>query len=426
MGRPAPILWLVILAVAFESLPSSPTRSQPATDETPFPSWVAERARGLEWNAARLPRRMTREILEQSLAAGRRFLLANQRPEGNFNYSYDWIARQMEDSDNGVRQAGAVWGLALIDHFESDAQTRAALSRGLDFFLDHSVGLSDGRLAVVYPGEQRSMTGGVALVALALVERLREDGRARPPLSPARRKKLEGALDSYLRFLLSAQLSDGHFADAWSLEDQRFEQRSNPYADGESLLALAKAARWTGRAELVPVIERTAPILARDYTRRVWPEDPDSKLTKGFFQWGCMAFAEHRDAGWDGSEMLGDLTLTLGWWMIHVHRTLERRRNTAYAYEGLIQAYRVAAERDDRAAIDELGDVIDAGLTKLTSWQVGGPLATENRLLYQLPTNDPLALGGVMNAKHEAPLRIDVTQHQMHAVILALRHVYRE
>ncbi len=122
--------------------------------------------------------------------------------------------------------------------------------------------------------------------------------------------------------------------------------------------------------------------------------------------------------------MLGDLTLTLGWWMIHVHRTLERRRNTAYAYEGLIQAYRVAAERDDRAAIDELGDVIDAGLTKLTSWQVGGPLAYRNEFLAAHATDDPLAVGGVMNHRREAPLRIDVTQHQMHAVILALENAY--
>ena len=38
----------------------------------------------------------------------------------------------------------------------------------------------------------------------------------------------------------------------------------------------------------------------------------------------------------------------------------------------------------------------------------------------------PLAVGGVMNHKRQPPLRIDVTQHQMHAVIQALNHVYGE
>jgi len=31
-----------------------------------------------------------------------------------------------------------------------------------------------------------------------------------------------------------------------------------------------------------------------------------------------------------------------------------------------------------------------------------------------------------MNHQAEAPLRIDVAQHQMHAVLLALRHVYTQ
>jgi hypothetical protein len=55
---------------------------------------------------------------------------------------------------------------------------------------------------------------------------------------------------------------------------------------------------------------------------------------------------------------------------------------------------------------------------------VGGPLAAENPYLAAHPTDDPLAVGGVMNAASEPPLRIDVAQHQMHAVILALQHVY--
>jgi hypothetical protein len=79
--------------------------------------------------------------------------------------------------------------------------------------------------------------------------------------------------------------------------------------------------------------------------------------------------------------------------------------------------------RDMKAALNDLAYTIDTGLYKLTGWQVGGPLQHRNRYLSQHPTRDPLAVGGIMNHHQQSLLRIDLTQHQMHAVILALRHV---
>jgi hypothetical protein len=42
------------------------------------------------------------------------------------------------------------------------------------------------------------------------------------------------------------------------------------------------------------------------------------------------------------------------------------------------------------------------------------------------PTDEKIAIGGVMNASNQAPLRIDTTQHQMHALIMALDTIYKE
>ena len=121
-----------------------------------------------------------------------------------------------------------------------------------------------------------------------------------------------------------------------------------------------------------------------------------------------MAFWEYQDAGWKHADAFGDYVLSLAWWMIHVHKTLERTRNTAYAYEGLIHAYRLAKTRGNAAAAQELAWVVDQGLYKLTCWQVGGPLQFLNGFLSTNPTDDPLAVGGVLNHPREAPLRIDV------------------
>ncbi len=154
-------------------------------------------------------------------------------------------------------------------------------------------------------------------------------------------------------------------------------------------------------------------------TRR---KDPDSKVTKGYYQWSSLSYFELATSGWPNTEKYGDWLIELADWMIDTHRTLERTRNTAYAYEGIIPAYQMAVIRGDADHAKKFGCTIEKGLEKLTSWQVGSSVA--NGFISKHPTNDPLAVGGVQNHRKEAPLRIDVTQHQMHAVILARRHYF--
>jgi hypothetical protein len=105
---------------------------------------------------------------------------------------------------------------------------------------------------------------------------------------------------------------------------------------------------------------------------------------------------------------------------------LKRPLNTAYAQEGLVSAWEVARRIGDTQAQAKFGAAVDQGLYKLTSWQVGGPLVQENSFLRHHPDYFPRAAGGVMNSKSDPVLRVDVTQHQMHAVILACRYIYQK
>ncbi len=373
--------------------------------------------------------KMNRELLTQSLDLGQRYLLANQKPEGNFNYLYDWVTKTMVDDDEQVRQAGALWGIALCHQFKASDQTRAALDKGLKFFFDVSRAAEDGSLTIAYPKQKELRMGTVALVALSLVDYLSSD----QTLKPEYRDELTKKLDGYLKFMLKHQKKNGQFPRSIKLTDGKPSAGSSPYFDGESLLCLCKAARQLNRTDLVPAIERAAKTMAEVYTVRAWKKDPDSKLTKGFYQWGSMAFTEYYEAKWKDYELYGDVTLALGHWMIHTHKTLKMKRNHAYALEGLISAYRIAKARGDKAAMTDLLYVIDRSLYKLTAWQIGSPLAQENKYLREHPTTDPLAVGGVMNAEQagikrpgdtQHELRIDVTQHQMHAVTMALTYVY--
>jgi hypothetical protein len=364
--------------------------------------------------------RLTRDILDRSLELGTQFLLNNQKPEGNFTYQYNWVHQIYTPGDNQVRQAGAMWGLALIYHDQPDAKVQAGLEKAMDFFVQHSTAAPDGRRYAVYPGDDIGKTGTVALCALTHIEYLRTPN---PDVLPERLQIAQAHLDGYLEFLVSAQASDGRWHRHYDISDGRAIGISSPYYDGEALLALVKAAKYLGREDLRPLIIRAADVGYRYNVQEALQQHPDSNTTKGYYQWSSMAYFELATSGWQGTEKYGDYLIELADWMIDVHKTLMRSRNTAYAYEGIIPAYQMAVQRNDTLHIEKFACVIDTGLAKLTSWQVGGPLA--NKFIRMRQTDDPLAIGGVQNHHIEAPLRIDVTQHQMHAVILARRYVYR-
>ena len=111
--------------------------------------------------------KLNSEGLRTSLRLGTQFLLSNQKSAGNFHYSYDWERQQYSDQDSQVRQAGAVWGLSIIQAFAPSTEVATALHQALDFMNQHSRRCEDGSRYVVYPRTKRGSTGTVALVALA-------------------------------------------------------------------------------------------------------------------------------------------------------------------------------------------------------------------------------------------------------------------
>ncbi len=390
-----------------------------------FPTWINNYVKELKWKKYDRKMQLNREILFQSFSLGQQFFINNQKPEGNMNYQYDFIDKKMEADDNQVRQAGALWGLALMLQYDQDSSTKGALDKNLKFFFKHTIkGPVKDSLLIAYPGESKCNSGTVALVALGIIEYLFLEQTGHIILDIKYRAKLTDKLNGYLGFLKYMRLKNKHFSDAYSLTSKTKKSKYSPYFDGEIMLCLIKAAKYLRYTSLIPIIEDSAMVMAKDYTISQWRTDPDSDLTKGFFQWSCMAFWEYQNAGWKNSKTFGDYLLCIGWWMIHVHKTLGRVRNTGYAVEGLTHVYRLAKSRGETAAADDLRNTIDQILFKLTSWQVEGPLKSENEFLADSKITDPLAIGGIMNHKQEAPLRVDVVQHQMHAVILALNSIY--
>jgi len=364
-----------------------------------------------------LSTKLSSGILDRSLGLGLGYLVRAQKPEGNFVYAYDLEKRKGVEDDDDVRQAGALWGLAFLHREMGTAVTHKALEKGFEFYFKRSRTTSGGRRYVVYPNASKGKAGTVALLSLALIDFLKTE----PPGKTWNRYRDE--LEQYINFLLSLRKSNGQFRAFYDPRTGKaLDETSSPYYDGEALLALVRAEKELGFSRLKVLILGSADAMYREYVIQPLRLDPHSHITKGFYQWGSMAYLELFTSGWQGVERFGRRTIRMAAWMVYSEHVLRRRRNTAYAFEGLISAWEVARLSGNEKALKRLSEVVDLGLYRLTEWQVGGPLGpvpgADPKVL------DPFAQGGVMDGPQEPVLRIDTTQHQMHAALLARRYLY--
>lgn len=360
---------------------------------------------------------LNRSVLDRSLELGTHYVLAHQKPNGTFDYEYDWRDKSQSEDENEVRQAGALWGLTLLYANRPSAELAAAIDRGLEFFEENSKPVKGGIRCVTWSANRRGVTGTIALIALAHVDYL----RARTDLASERRALLEERLDEYLNMLVRSVHPSGLWFANYDLSNCKPAGEPSSYSDGEALLALVKAAKYAGRRELLPTIMKGAAAGKKLNIEHARDLDEDSDTTKGYYQWSSMAFFELATSDFPDTRVYGDTLLELADWIIDTHHILTRTRNTGYAFEGITHAYALAKQRGD-ARQGKFACAIDIGLERLIGWQVGSPLATGYTAASG--ASDPKALGGVQNAATEPGLRIDVVQHQMHATLLARKYVY--
>ena len=344
---------------------------------------------------AAVPR--SREQLAEAYKLGVSYLVAAQLPAGNFTYAYDWVANDIGQGDNLVRQAGAAWMLAVA--YERDPALQPAVERSLGFFdRDHGTTADGGRFVRI-PGHVSDGIGAIALVALAELAYLRA-GRGDLAEHAAR-------LDGYVAFLLAARRPDGMLAGKYASSDGAHIGEPSPYGDGEALLALAMTARYRGRADLRAPLADLAHAAVNGHAGEI----------KSFYQWGTMALVELIGSDWPEFQPYAQTIFEMTDWELDVHRLLHRKSNVGYALEGLIPAAELARTLGDTVRARRYAHAVDRLLGKLLPLQIGG--ASANAFI-RAHTPEQRANGGIQSAAEDPVLRIDVTQHQTHAVLQAL------
>ncbi|MDD3695458.1 MAG: hypothetical protein PHG44_05765 [Lentisphaeria bacterium] len=373
------------------------------------------------WQGLEQVAKFERQHLVTAIEAARVYYLNQQYQSGNFLYAMNLSSGELFEDDNQVRQAGALWALSCLNRDRFTENTRRAVLAGIDFFERNQKKSPSGEQVLAYPGEELLKTGTVALFCLSLIEFLRGQKEFLPPEVYQRYDDL---LEQQLTFLQSMEMAGGSWAWQYDLHSGYREKISSPYYDGEALLAYCKAARYLGRKKLLPRIKAALPQLIEKYTVESWAAGGDREQTKGFYQWACMAFAEIVEAGWDDAGIAAEGAMALTWWQIYDNKVESREGNTAYAVEGLIAAWRIAKLRQDEKSMATIRQVIDNCLGRLMLLQVGGPFQKMNPYLTGLPRVHPKAYGGISAGPYSNIIRIDNVQHQLNAMLLAVKYLY--
>ena len=364
------------------------------------------------------PKFVTENMVKESFDLWRVYYLAHQTLSGTFDYNYNFVTQEITDDDNQVRQAGALRWLVVLHVEKPTDETREAIERGFDFWLDHTIQTWDIAY-IVYPHTNEWSAGTVALLSLALIDYLRVER------SPRVQRLYKPYLDSYLLFLQSLQREDNLFFNRYMYKNGVWIGVASPYSDGEILLAFTKAAkylwyRWL-RDGLVEVAEKMYDTYVSGF---VWQWET-SDTFKWFYQRWSMAFYEMYDAGWV-DDRFAERIVDMAVWMLDVHNVLYKTRNIWYALEWLAVAFETAHRIDDVFAAEKIWQALDLWLYKLMSWQVWNTISLEYNPFIQdnFALEDWYGLGWTLNVKNEPLIRIDVLQHQMHATYLAKQFVY--
>ncbi|MEB3167783.1 MAG: hypothetical protein VKK97_03530 [Synechococcaceae cyanobacterium] len=360
---------------------------------------------------------LTATLCAEALDLGLRFLLAQMGTDGRITYEVPLQPGPAEDSHHQVREAGALWGLSLYLHrptLQAD-QRRAiwqALQAGLARQATHSI-CEHGQRRPLPPQEPSGALGTAALLGLSLVEMLTQ-------ADCPQREERQRLLQETLTFILSCRQSSGRYHSRYDLRSGRPLDDANPYFDGEVCLLLAKASWQLEMTAYAVPASIAADAMFEAYADRAIHRRVLSDDCKGFYQWGSMAMTElhllqPHEPRW------GDRVLAMADWILEVHQVLSRKRNTGYAFEGLISAFRLAHGRGEQTMQRRLHQAIDSGLARLCTWQLGASVQCES--LQRLHPVNPQAIGGVLGGRHDTLIRIDTVQHQMHALLLAEQHL---
>lgn len=336
------------------------------------------------------------EATERRTKLAAEYFVKAQRPDGLFDYHYDFVRGRLLEGENMVRQAGATFALAEYYRATRDDDVRDALARAIEGLDRLSVPHGPGRVVARNRELHMAKTGATALALLA--ELLYSETTGDPAFADARR--------DWLRALLALRRRGGGFVV------RPGRSKESPYFSGEAWLALAHYERlFPADAEVRRGLAELDGYLIDRYGR-----EPHV----GFFHWGVMAAAvRYRVTGETRfKDFIRDQAAAF---LERLRPTVTPHSNACYSVEGLAAAAITLGREGEEAEpiLKPLSHRIDIEIEKSLGFQI---LPGQSELRFgegrYLHAGDLAEfVGAFVNGLYRPTTRIDFTQHCLSALL---------
>lgn len=216
-----------------------------------------------------LPKETTEQKFTASIKRQGAWFVRNQKPEGDFVYEQISATGEETETNNIVRQAGALYGLGHVYRLSNDPSVSETFEQGLEYFKTLTSTPSADMAAITH--EDATYTNTVALVVLGLSEYMDADEKHKTT------ENLE-YLVRLSNYLVSTQTPEGSYINEYvstpSISD---------YNNGETMYALMRSYNLTQKEAYLMSVKRMADYAIAHYTKE--------KFNTQFFSWSMAGFA---------------------------------------------------------------------------------------------------------------------------------------
>ena len=349
-----------------------------------------------------LPKETTEQKFTASVKRQGAWFVRNQKPEGNFVYEQISATGQETDTNNIVRQAGALYGLGHVYRLSGDPSVLETFEQGLEYFKSLTSTPSAETAAITHEGA--TFTNTVALVVLGLSEYMDADEHFRTT------DNLE-YLVRLSNYLVSTQTSEGAYINSYDPEPSESD-----YNNGETMYALMRSYNLTQKEAYLSSAKRMGDYAIEHYGK-------NKELNKQFFSWSMAGFAYlykvvPDERYWDYMKLTTDKyyqslgNMYEGYFHDSKHYAPIQPGSSVFL-EGIGHIGWIAKEKDP-ALYKKLRQHAKRVLENLLAYEINSPYG-------KYKSDDSRVSGGICSKDTCETTRIDFLQHNLSAMYFYLR-----
>jgi len=348
-------------------------------------------------------RELTRPALLAAARSAGRYLVRMRHDNGKFIYSYDAARNRDRGSYNLVRHAGTIYSMLQLYRVKKDEKLLAAANESINYLLGF---VKPFRGAMVLKSKDRIKLGGVALVAVALIEHVRATGSKQ-------HLKVAQQLCSYM---VSAQRKDGSFVHSRKFPGGEERDFRSQYYPGEAMLGLLRTHSVDKNPKWLDAAERAARYLitVRDKGKATselihdhWLLYALNELYRARKKPLYLTHASRIAQAITDSQ----LTKSVPEDYVGGYRPPPRSTPAATRSEGLLAAHSLIREFGDQQLAKRIRRAVEMGV----GFQLHTQITRERAMYFRDPRR---GLGGFTRSLTNFEVRIDYVQHNISALIL--------